>query len=123
MERRSMTKDVATRRSAEAWRRIVAELDRSGATVAAFAAVRGLNANTVAWWRYALRRKDARATQSAPTATAVGPRFVELWARPSSPPLLGTIEVGTPAGLAIRASADVDPESFSRVVAALLRTC
>lgn len=121
MERRRRTRKTGgTRRSADEWRRIVAELDRGGTTVAAFAAAHGLNANTVAWWRYALRRGAARA---APPAAGAPPRFVELVPRAASPPRGGTIEVATPSGLAVRASADVDPESFSRLVAALLRAC
>jgi transposase-like protein len=120
MERRGSTKNGGGRRSSEAWRRIVDELDRSGATVAAFAAERGLNANTLSWWRSAIRRKDGRATPAAATAA---PRFVELVPRAAAVPRAGTIEISTPSGLSVRASADVDPDSVSRVVAALLRSC
>lgn len=59
-----MSSSPATRR----WSSIVAAHERSGLSVREFARDRGLNANTLAWWRWELSRR----------AQAAGPSFVEL---------------------------------------------
>ncbi len=45
------------RRGREFWRETVADHEESGVPVAAFAALRGLNANTLSWWRWRLRNE------------------------------------------------------------------
>lgn len=45
-------------RSRDEWRAEVEEFERSGLSVAEFAAERGLSPRTLAWWRWRLRRED-----------------------------------------------------------------
>ena len=121
MERRNAGRVGTKRRSAAEWRRIVGELDRSGDSVASFAASRELNANTVSWWRYELRRRGATADFQS-KVDAPRPCFVELV--PAAGTLCpSTFEVVLPSGVVIRATSDVDPEVFARRVAALVRIC
>lgn len=104
------------RRTAAEWDRLTTEQDRSGRSVAAFAAARGLNAATLRWWKYELRRRE-------PSASAA--RFVEVVASPkalASAPV-ATFEASLPNGVVLRAPSDVDPERFGRLIAAAARPC
>ena len=58
------------------WSRLSAEYEASGMSLRRFAAMRGVNPNTLAWWRSKLRR-DAAAERSSPReGTSV--RFAEV---------------------------------------------
>lgn len=52
------------------WRRLVQEQERSGQTVKAFAACRGVSLYTLYWWRSRLSRQSA-ATSVPPAAPAL----------------------------------------------------
>lgn len=45
--------------TAQRWARLIAELDQSDLTATAFAAKRGVNPSTLAWWRRKLRQGRA----------------------------------------------------------------
>jgi len=53
----------ASTRSRAEWVRLVKELGESCARAVEFAALRGLNARTLAWWEHRLRREAAEASQ------------------------------------------------------------
>lgn len=99
------------RRPASEWQGIVAEQRASGQTIVEFAAGRGLNPNTLAWWR-------ARLGHNGPPVPA--PPFVEVKAAPAA---ASGIEVVLPNGLVITAGDHVDPTRFARLIAALGRPC
>ena len=61
------------------WSVIVDDLEASGLTARAFARARGLNVNTLAWWRARIRREPI---QRPPTT----PRFAELTVSEAKPP-------------------------------------
>lgn len=69
---------VAERTPAAQRREILAELERSGLTLRAFAKQRGIAAGTVSYWRHAenKRARGARPQQESPCAGRS--RFVEL---------------------------------------------
>lgn len=46
--------------AAERWAQIIDRQEESGLTVRAFAKANGLNHNTLAWWRWELRRTRVR---------------------------------------------------------------
>ena len=48
---------MAPRRSRSEWAELVAEFEAGGAALGTFAAARGLNRNTLAWWRSRLRNE------------------------------------------------------------------
>ena len=52
-----MRKRVRKGDGAAYWGGLLAERDRSGMSLAAFARARGINRNTLLWWRYELRRR------------------------------------------------------------------
>lgn len=62
-----MSETAATRR----WRKIVADHDRSGLTIRAFAEARGLNRRTLAWWRSQIRKLDGETREVATRFTAL----------------------------------------------------
>ena len=53
------------------WRQIVADHDRSGLTIRAFAEERGLNQGTLAWWRSRIRQLGVEAPATGPQFTAL----------------------------------------------------
>ncbi len=119
MERGLVRVGPRPRRTAAEWARLTAEQERSGRSVASFAAARELNAATLRWWKSELRRRG----------TAVAPRFVELVGPPSESSLRTTFADTTtfaaslPNGVVLRAPMDVDPERFGRLLAAAARPC
>lgn len=102
------------RRSAAEWQGIIDEQMASGQTIRAFADERGLNQNTVAWWR-------ARFVADPPAS--LPPAFVEVTRERSSNPVGVPIEIVLPNGLVLTAAEHVDPTRFARLVAALVRPC
>ncbi|HYC78813.1 MAG TPA: IS66 family insertion sequence element accessory protein TnpB [Planctomycetota bacterium] len=105
-----------TRRSADTWRTLIAEQERSGLGVAAFAAARGVRPATLSWWKSEFRRRDGA---RRPDAT----QFVELVAPRPGPMTAGGFEAVLRSGVVLRAAADVDVEAFARCAAALERAC
>ena len=101
---------VGRRRTAAEWGEIVREQRRSGRSVAAFAAARGLNRHTLQWWRSHLSdRSLARGNK---------PAFIEIAASP--PMATGAVEAVLPGGVIVRGH---DGDQVARLVAALLRPC
>ena len=58
--------------TARRWAQIIAESERSALSQREFAARRGLNARTLAWWKWRLRQDDADGIVGR------DPKFVEL---------------------------------------------
>lgn len=89
------------------WAERVAQWERSGLTAAAYATRAGVNAHTLAYWKW--RLKDAR----RPRPTSVG--FVEV-VPPIVPPMVRTdrrpavIDVTSPGGYRLRVPEDVGCE-------------
>ena len=54
------------KRSRSEWSVIIERLEGSGASVAAFARQHGLNARTLAWWRWKLSDQPATPSECAP---------------------------------------------------------
>ena len=106
------SKAAPRRRPASEWQGIVAEQRASGQTIREFASERGVNHNTLAWWR-------ARLVGGRPPVPT--PTFVEVKAAPSA--AASGIEVVLPNGLVITAGDHVDPTRFARLIAALGRPC
>lgn len=46
---------MSPKRSRAEWEQLVAELEDSGETIGRFASARGVNRNTLAWWRWRTR--------------------------------------------------------------------
>jgi len=68
---------ASPRRTRQQWRKLVAELDRSGLSPKAFAATRKqLNPGTLSWWRTRLRREEAPRPDSG-SSSAFLPVVVE----------------------------------------------
>jgi hypothetical protein len=70
------------RRSREEWVVLVDDLARSGLTAKQFAHQRGINANTLLWWRVELRRRARSANQPAFIEVVVTERAED---RPAAP--------------------------------------
>lgn len=103
------------------WSAVVDDLEASGLTARAFARERGLNANTLGWWRWRLRQEAAR-------RQAESPRFAELTlieraaarprepSRPDEPGLLLTLDT---YGAHLRVDAATDLALLRDVLEAL----
>lgn len=101
-----------TRRSATVWAEMVSELDASGMTVGAFAARRGINASTLAWWRWKVHQMSG-----ATPSPEAGVRFLEVTvAEPQISALRLRFER---LGLDIEVGRGFDPDLLRAVVGAL----
>lgn len=87
------------------WATRIARWERSGLTATAFAAREGLNAGTLSYWKWKLRRTDRRVPEISSRSAM---SFVELTA-PALGEASGCVEVVLPAGYRVRV-----PESASR---------
>lgn len=119
MERGSERVAPRPRRAAAEWRRLAEEQSRSGRSVAAFAAARGLSAATLRWWKSELRRRGRGAVPAAAPAA----RFVEVLAAAVPPAPTAVCEAALPNGVVLRFPADVDPARLGRLLAAAGRPC
>lgn len=93
--------------TAQRWQRLIDLQAQSGLSVRAFAVERGVNPNTLAWWKSRLGR------------TACMPSFLPVQIVPSSPPPVGHIEIGLRSGRVVRVHGDVDAAALRRILAAL----
>jgi len=96
-------------RSAEQWRRIFTEQQRSGLTVAAFCQERGISQGSFYAWKKRLRPVAA-------ARPAVPPRFVELQVAGTPPPAEIEIELASQRRVLVRPGFDPD------LLLAVLRT-
>ncbi|AGC44956.1 hypothetical protein MYSTI_03650 [Myxococcus stipitatus DSM 14675] len=107
---------------ADAWRRLVLELEESGQSHKEFAAVKGVSVSTLQFWLYKLRREAMRA--SAPPvmlpvevvdSTALSAR--RGGASACGPPAL--LEAALPSGVVLRFPAGTDVAYLRAVLAGL----
>jgi transposase-like protein len=105
------------RRSREFWKRLVAEVER-GRTIARTAERHGVKPKTLAWWRWTLRREDARVTnaQVLPVVFSAG----------SAPAIVTSTEpiaIALPGDVSIRVPIGSDVSFVAALVAAVRATC
>lgn len=93
------TAEVVT---AARWARLLAEQQRSGQSVRAFAQARGLNPNTLSWWRWNLRQRE--------------PAFYEVCVPASETPLVLTL---ARLGVCVEVGPDTDLARLRQVLEAL----
>jgi transposase-like protein len=106
----------------------------SGLTTKEFASETGLNASTLAFWRWKLHAQGGRgdsaprrSSHQKPSATraavkrrrASSPRFVEVTAAPVAAPAAAALEIVLGGGTVVRVPAGFDEATLSRVVRAL----
>lgn len=99
---------VAPRRSRDEWAELVAEFEAGSVTLDAFAAMHGLNRNTLAWWRSRLR------TDLAPTTGDFVPVVVDGVA-----PCRLSVDAELPNGVVLRFRDRLDPAQLRTLVATL----
>lgn len=99
---------VMKRRSREQWVRIIEEFERSEQGAEEFAASRGVNANTLKWWRGRLRREARAAT----------PRFAVVAVEASSPARSSVVDVALPTGAQLRFEYVLDRDGLRDLAAA-----
>ncbi len=98
------------RRTRKEWSALVVGLERSGESVRSYASRRGVNARTLGWWRWRLRRDRERgaAVESSPSFVPVS---VAGWAGEQVAPMsvnfvsgvaATSVEVGLPNGVQLR---------------------
>jgi hypothetical protein len=107
------------RRSREEWRGIVRDFETSGLDAPLFAGQRGVNENTLRWWRSRLRcdadRPDGVAV-SPPRQFA--PVAVEGWSVGVTPPPPTSIDVAFPNGVRLRFDYGLDGVALRDLAAA-----
>jgi transposase-like protein len=108
----------------EVWAKRVERWADSGLTAHEFAAEIGVNANTLAHWRWRLNARTAARPRSAARSTA--PAFVEVveaagvvGAAPAAAAVTEPLELVLPSGLRIRVPVHFDAASLRSLVAAL----
>ena len=101
---------MAKRRSRKhgEWCKLIETLERSGESCGEFAAGRGLDPSTVAWWRSKLRR-DARAEL-----------FVPVEVSEPEPARLGRLEVRLPSGIVLTFEEAFDTAGLRGLIATLM---
>lgn len=117
------------RETREVWAKRVERLRDSGLTPKEFAAETGVNAQTLAWWRYRLRA-DTKRSQGRPVAPTRRPpprppepattppvTFVELATMPSAP-----LSVVLAGGREIRVPVGFDAPTLERLLGILERS-
>ena len=111
------------------WRRVLAEHERSGLSVAEFARRRGISAGSLGWWRHVARRRAAE--QRGTKARATRPerdRFVEVRVSPAQGEVAGDasrgmLEVVVPGGCVVRVPAHFEVDALRRLLAAFGTRC
>jgi len=110
------------------WRRVLAEQERSGLSVAEFARRRGISAGSLGWWRYVARRRAAESGARRRTQTRKEPRdrFVEV--RLERKPRVGgpstaSFEVTLAGGCTVRVPAHFDEDALRRLLGVLQAPC
>jgi transposase-like protein len=95
--------------AARRWSKLIEEQAASGQSTRAFAAERGVNPRTLAWWRSKLKRSEKGSS----------PTFVELRVAPT-PSALGTVEVELERyGARVLVAGDTDLSLLRRVLESL----
>lgn len=90
-------------RSRDEWRAEVEEFERSGMSVAAFVAERGLSPRTLAWWRWRLRREDEpRPAATEPLFVPVSVEVAEIEVPDTPPSTAVAVEAVLPNGVRLR---------------------
>lgn len=100
------------RRSAAEMRELLEQWARSGVSLAVFAAQHGVQAKTLGWWRWELRRRDR-------AAAAV--EFVEVTPPPRMPVFDEGFEVRLPTGVAVGVPVHFDADALGRLLGVLAR--
>lgn len=101
------------RTTEQEWRARVDEQERSGLTVREFARQRGLNGNTLSWWRSKLRRNRAQETAMVPVEVVDGD--------PVGGP--AQLELVHRSGVVLRLPRGFDASDLRRVLAVLEQRC
>ena len=119
------------RRTQKQWKQIVREHDRSGLSTAQFARRRGLNANTLQYWRWKLGRggpkrpaRHPKSTKAVPAMRLLPVRVSGGTASASASSVAGgggraSITIGTGGEVRVEVGLDGDPRDVARLVAAL----
>jgi transposase-like protein len=114
-----------TRENREVWAKRVERLADSGLTAKEFAAEIGVNANTLAGWRWRMRSQGAAADPAPAFVEIVGPREGDV---PTAPDQVRPTEVHRGGellelvlrgGHRVRVPAQFDPAALRRLVDAL----
>jgi hypothetical protein len=114
------------RETRERWAERVAEWKASGKSIREFAGVAGLNARSLAWWRWELdgakRKGDSRKARgtrrrrpSRKTTTPSALTFVEMTAAASD----ASLELVLPSAVRIRVGPGFDAATLGRLMAVL----
>lgn len=107
------------RRSEARWRRLIEEQERSGESVRAFAAARGLSA----WSLYGWRSRLSRRPRSDPQARSLVPvEVVEAEGADAGHGAVG-IEILVGGRTVVRVPRGFDPAELVRVLEAVKRAC
>lgn len=116
------------RRTAEQWSKLVARWKRSGKTAEEFGAEAGVDARSLHWWRWALRKReakqDARVKPGEPLPAFLSVRLVErpaALAKTPAPLPGGPVEILVDDRHAVRVRAGFDEATLRRVLD-ILRT-
>ena len=112
---------MGMRRSQAEWESLIAELDKSGRSVAEFSARRSIRARTLQWWRWKLRRAQPIARNAKPRIRLIPVDVVE-----SAAPA----DVASPAPIAIalgditlRIAVGTEPAYVASLIAVLRGRC
>ena len=106
------------RESREVWAKRVERWRESGLRANEFAAELGVNAATLAQWKYRLAA-EARAERPSPTMTTEPVRFVEVKATAEPAALAvakSTFEIVLPSGITVRVPSQFDATALRRLV-------
>ena len=110
------------RERSEVWAKRVERWADSGLTAKEFAAEIGVNANTLAHWRWRLSTRTAPRPRSAARTSAPAPAFVEVVGGAG---LVGATEAAAPlelvlrGGLVVRVPAAFDAAALTRLLTTL----
>jgi transposase len=108
------------REDREEWRRRVDRWKDSGLTAKEFAAEIGINAGTLQFWQYKLRRSEAPAKRPRPTASSERILSALVEVRPAGPVVVDPrFEIELRNGRRIRVTAEFAPAALRALVAVL----
>lgn len=112
------------RRTAKQWARLVERWKRSGLSAGEFGAKVGVDAHSLHWWRWSLRKRGAMG--DAPTApTEAVPAFLPVHVveaalpREAAPPARSGVEIVVDERHVVRVSPGFDEETLLRVLGLL----
>lgn len=99
------------------WQQVIEECRKSGLTQAEFCRRRGLNGVTFAWWKRQLRSTSTALPERPPRPAKASDGFIEVRVADAStePPY----EVMLASGRWIRVPSRFDPQTLSRLIAAV----